>query len=330
MYLAPLNYDRFFKKVFSDPKISQKFLEDFLNINIDDIEILKERHKITDDATFVEFDFRCKIGEMYVIVDMQQWYKADMAQRIYMYHALNTGLQLEALPKKKIVLDAGGMTIKKVKDYKYLEPVYTLIWMVHDTFRFEEDYVSFQMTPEIVVEFLTSEKLWKEPKIVELMIEREKAINILKNDTKGLDFLPKNRLVFAFQKNIVRNKKIERYYKWFEFAEKTRNKDNKAEDFEEYKDKKPFEEMMHRLNKSELSGDDLEYIKIESESWEEVLRFGMEHYEEGKKEGRKEGRKEGEIIGQIKIYEQLLNMPSLPEEVRKNIKQELIVLRSRF
>ncbi|KPA15782.1 hypothetical protein MHK_004016 [Candidatus Magnetomorum sp. HK-1] len=27
MYLTPLNYDRFFKNVFSDPKIAKKFLE---------------------------------------------------------------------------------------------------------------------------------------------------------------------------------------------------------------------------------------------------------------------------------------------------------------
>lgn len=62
MYLAPLNYDRFFKKVFSDLNIAQSFLEDFLDIKIESIEQIKERHKITDDAAYVEFDFRCKIN----------------------------------------------------------------------------------------------------------------------------------------------------------------------------------------------------------------------------------------------------------------------------
>ncbi len=47
MYLAPLNYDRFFKKVFSDPEISGKFLEDFHDTEIESIEILKEKHAVT-------------------------------------------------------------------------------------------------------------------------------------------------------------------------------------------------------------------------------------------------------------------------------------------
>ena len=76
MYLAPLNYDRFFKKVFSDLKIAKAFLEAFLDIKIESIERIKEKHKITDDAAFVEFDFRCKVRGQYIIIDMQQWYKA--------------------------------------------------------------------------------------------------------------------------------------------------------------------------------------------------------------------------------------------------------------
>ena len=35
MYLAPINYDRFFERVFRDIKIAKQFLEDLLNINID-------------------------------------------------------------------------------------------------------------------------------------------------------------------------------------------------------------------------------------------------------------------------------------------------------
>jgi len=30
MYLAPLNYDRFFRKIFKDDAIAKAFLEDFL------------------------------------------------------------------------------------------------------------------------------------------------------------------------------------------------------------------------------------------------------------------------------------------------------------
>ena len=87
MYLAPLNYDRFFKKVFSDLNIAKRFLEDFLDVTIQSIEALKENHKITDDASVVEFDFRCKIEGQYIIIDMQQWYKPDVVQRFYLYHA---------------------------------------------------------------------------------------------------------------------------------------------------------------------------------------------------------------------------------------------------
>ena len=42
MYLAPLNYDRFFKKVFSEIAIAQQFLEDFLDVNIESIESISD------------------------------------------------------------------------------------------------------------------------------------------------------------------------------------------------------------------------------------------------------------------------------------------------
>ncbi|MDM8552252.1 hypothetical protein QUF72_19355, partial [Desulfobacterales bacterium HSG2] len=210
MYLAPLNYDRFFKKVFSDPEISRRFLEDFLGTEIESIEILKEKHAVTDDAAFVEFDFRCKIRDGYVIVDMQQWYKPDVAQRFYLYHALNTGLQLEKLPKKRIALDKTERRIVKVKDYRNLEPVCTLIWMVDDALKFDSDYVAFRMAPEIVIRFVENEKLWNTREIRDIMRQRAEALRIMSNRTKHLDFLPSNRLVFAFQKNIVKNRKMEK------------------------------------------------------------------------------------------------------------------------
>ena len=40
MYLAPLNYDRYFKKVFSDERIAKRFLEDFLGVTIASLEEL--------------------------------------------------------------------------------------------------------------------------------------------------------------------------------------------------------------------------------------------------------------------------------------------------
>jgi len=98
MYLAPLNYDRYFKKVFSETKIAKRFLEDFFDITIDELIILPTKHKITDNATAVEFDFRCKIKDNYVIIDMQQWFKTDIVKRFYMYHVLflNSGTKRNA------------------------------------------------------------------------------------------------------------------------------------------------------------------------------------------------------------------------------------------
>jgi hypothetical protein len=61
MYLAPLNYDRYFKKIFSEPRFAKRFLEDFFDVTIESIEILATEHRVTDDASLVEFDFRCKI-----------------------------------------------------------------------------------------------------------------------------------------------------------------------------------------------------------------------------------------------------------------------------
>ena len=103
MYLAPLNYDRFFKKVFKDPAIAKIFLEDFLDVTISDIEKLDEKHRVTDDASVVEFDYRCKIDGRFVIIDIQQWYKTDIIKRFYLYHCLNSGLQLEKLPSKLVI-----------------------------------------------------------------------------------------------------------------------------------------------------------------------------------------------------------------------------------
>jgi hypothetical protein len=61
MYLAPINYDRFFKKVFSHLDIAQQFLEDFLEVKITNIQFLDKQHFLTDDSAKVEFDFRCSI-----------------------------------------------------------------------------------------------------------------------------------------------------------------------------------------------------------------------------------------------------------------------------
>ncbi len=300
MYLAPLNYDRYFKKVFSDERIVKRFLEDFLEKPITMIERLPEKHQVTDDASIVEFDYRCQIEDTFVIVDMQQWYKPDLVQRFYLYHALNTGLQLETLPKERFVLNHKTQQSRKVRDYAALAPVLTMIWMVEDSLRFKENYVAYTMTPELVTDFIHNERLWQNPELTELLKERQHVLQVCDNPSKRLDFLAKNRLIFMFQLNIVKHPKAKKYERWFRFAEKCRNHDNTAEDFAEFGDDEIFEEMMRRLNKSTLKDDDYEYIENEDEMWAEVERLERGYFNEGLQQGLKQGLQQGRAEGEAK------------------------------
>jgi hypothetical protein len=298
MYLAPLNYDRYFKKVFSDERIAKRFLEDFLNVTIEEIERLPEQHRVTDDAAPIEFDYRCKIEGNYVIIDMQQWYKPDVVQRFYLYHALNTGLQAEQLPKERILINKPLHAGKKMLDYRAVEPVLTLVWMVSETFHFTEDYIAYTMLPELIADFLRNEQLWHSENVKTLLAERQRVLKIAQNGTKSLDFLPKNRLIFLFQRNIVKSlPSTARYQAWFHFAEKSRNTANEERDFQEFQGDEIFEEMIRRLNKGVLTTEDISYIDREEEMWAEVERWEMGYYQVGVADGRKEGLKEGEQKG---------------------------------
>ncbi|MCP4152433.1 MAG: hypothetical protein GY757_32140, partial [bacterium] len=206
MYLAPLNYDRFFKKVFSEEKIAKKFLEDFLEVEISEFKKLKGKHKLSDEAAAVEFGFRCKIKGSYVIINMQQWYKSNIGHKFLPNNALNNGLQIENLPQKDIITRSTEKEFKRVTDYRLLEPVITLVWMVVDSLKFANDYVTYAMTPAAAVDFIKNEQLWHNPEIVQLLKERKKTLELLANEVKGIDFISKNRLVFMFQQNIVKNK----------------------------------------------------------------------------------------------------------------------------
>jgi len=305
MYLAPLNYDRYFKKVFSDLKIAKRFLEDFFDVTIETIELLTIQHKITDDAVAVEFDFRCKIDTHFVIIDMQQWYKPDVVHRFYTYHCINTALQLENLPLKSIALE--GDKERKVKDYNEILPVITLVWMVDDTFGFKNDYVSYTMTPEIVSNFIKNNLLWQNKDIARLLEEREQSLILLNNKTKRLDFLQKNRLIYAFQKNIVKNaqntnSKYHKYINWFEIAEKTKNRLNEKSDFLKYADDEIFAELIRRINKDTLTEEDYTYIDNYQQFTERVKRYEKPIFQEGFDEGMEKGmEKERQLQKQEKI-----------------------------
>lgn len=266
MYLAPINYDRFFERVFRDLDISKQFLQDLLNINIDTIELLSRKNKITDDAAFVEFDFRCKIDGQYAIIDMQQWYKQDVVKRFFLYFCNNTSLQLENMPVMNVPAQSSGI-VYKTKNYNLLEPSLTVIWMASDTLGFTDDIMAFSIFPEILHDFIRNEALWATNNLSNLLKKRAEVLKRLDNNTKGLDFLRKNRLIYAFQANIVKNKEqmMTKYYKWFEFAAKTQNPNNKESDFESFKNVPVFSHIMEKLRTTTLSEDDFQYIADRAE-----------------------------------------------------------------
>lgn len=300
MYLAPLNYDRFFKKVFSDLEIAQRFLEDFLGISIEEIMLLPTKAKITDSAMAVEFDFRCRINGQYVVIDMQQWFKVDVVKRFYLYHTLGTALQAETLPMKQLTKRLLERA-RRERDYNDLAPTITLIWMANDNLNFKGDYVAFSMLPEALANFVRLERLWEDENRAELLALRQELLALVNNRTRQLDFLPQNRLIYAFQDNIVGNndERLRKYYAWFEFAEKTRNKDNKPEDFQQYKKDPIFVKIMNRIAVEDLPKEDVDYAE-QYEQWaEEFLRYDMGVRNEAKQEGWTEGEAKGKMDGKM-------------------------------
>ena len=293
-WLAPLNYDRFFNKVFSNLSIVKDFLQDFFDIEIQNLRSIKKKQTFTDDSQGVEFDFRCEIDGKPVIIEMQQWFKIDITKRFYTYHCINTGLQLENLPFKSMPLFEKEE--QKIRDYSDLEPVITLIWMVDDKLGFTEDYIIYQPTPDVVSKFIENKILWKNPDIKELLKKRDEALKILQNDTKDLGFLKKNKLIFTFQKNIINNKTKSRYYKWFKFAADTLKKDNKKDDFIEYKEKS-FLQMIKRLQREYIKSEESKYINNYDEFIERVKRLENGFRKQGLKDGHKIGVEEGQKIG---------------------------------
>ncbi len=313
-YLAPLNYDRFFKKVFSSTKIAKKFIEDFLDVKIQKIVELKNQRKITDDSRIVEFDYYCRIDDEYVIIDMQQWYKHDVVYRFYIYHCLGSVLQLENLPLKGVLHSDGKL--RKIKSYETLVPVITIIWMVEDNLGNDADFEAFTMLPEKTKHFFLETDVWKNKNIESRVQDVLKSIN---NNSKGLQFLQKNRLIFAFQKNIIKNNNISKYLKWFSIAGKTLKTNNKKEDFDEYKKDKILLELMRRLLRSDLNDADLEYIETELETKKIIERYNESVFKKGIRQGMVQGIEEG-------IEQELANsnirIKQEREDSKKRIKQE--------
>lgn len=258
MFVASLNLDLFFKKVFSNKRIAKKFLESLLGISITEIKLLSVDNKLTDDAVLVKFDFRCKIHGKYVVIEMQQKYKVDVVKRFYLYHTLGTALQLETL-KPITVTKPNGETYTE-KNYSGIEPVITIIWMVDDKLGFDDDYVVFTTLPEAAKDFIDDDNLWEQP-LEKILEARKKTLNILHNKTKGLDFFSQNRIIYVLQKNIVKNNQVGLpYFKYFDFASISQRRDNKEEDFFKYKDDKDMAEVINRLRKDKLTSEEFKYV----------------------------------------------------------------------
>jgi hypothetical protein len=196
---------------------------------------------------------------------------------------------------------------KKVKDYSEILPVITLVWMVDDTFGFKSDYVGYTMTPEIVIDFLKNHLLWQNKDITDILKQREIALAQLSNKAKRLDFLQKNRLIYAFQKNIVANSKLpeskyHKYQDWFEIAEKTKNRLNQKADFLKYAEDEIFAELIRRLCKDVLTEEDFTYIDNYEQFTERVKRWEKPIYQEGLDEGMEKGmekekeRRDNELV----------------------------------
>ena len=206
---------------------------------------------------------------------MQQKYKTDVNKRFYLYHCVSTALQLESLQPVEVTKLTGETYSEK--DYSGLEPVITLIWMVEDMLNFEDDYIAFTTLPEAAKNFIFNTGLWQQP-IENILTEREKTMKIINNSTKELDFFSKNRIIYAFQKNIVKNKKNSTYFKWFDFASKSRNLNNVEEDFSQFKEDKIMAEVINRLRKDKLPPEEFKYVS-DIPQWEFFLARKDAEYE---------------------------------------------------
>jgi len=293
-YLVSLNSDRFFKKVFASDRIAKAFLEDFLNIEITEIErIDKLDAYLTDEADLVKFDYRCTINNKQVIIEMQQWHKTDIVRRFYLYHALNSGLQVENLPRKIVGYNEKTGQPIKVKDYSQLKPAITLIWLVDETLGYFMDYATFRLAPEKIIDFVKNNDIWNHDNVEKLIKTRAELVDIMNNNTKDLQFLPENSLTFIFQPNIIKNPHIEKYSRWFSFAERSKNVHNKSTDFTDFESDSVFKEVIHRLGTKNLKPDEIKEYEDEVETETLFKKF----LNETRKQGEQIGIKKGEEIG---------------------------------
>ena len=130
------------------------------------------------------------------VAPMQQEYKKDVVKRFYVYHAASTVLQLETLEPVKITSKDGKEYTEK--NYSGIEPVITLVWMVHDNLGFTDDFLNL-----------------KNDKDMAEIIDRLKKDNWSKKEFKYVSDLHEYDLLLV-KKDIENEKKLERQKKRLE------------------------------------------------------------------------------------------------------------------
>jgi hypothetical protein len=325
MFVVSLNLDVFFKKVFSNKNIAKNFLQDFFGVKITEIKLLKTDVKVTDDATIVRFDYRCKINGKYVIIEMQQKYKTDVNKRFYLYHCLGTALQLETL-KPKVITQLDGKTYTE-KNYGGLEPVITLIWMVDDNLNFTDDFIAFTTLPEAAKDFISNEDLWQQP-LDFILKEREKTLKILNNGTKDLDFFSQNRLIYAFQRNIVANNRLSEYFKWFNLAYKSSNTKNTEEDFSQFNDDEVMAEVIKRIRKDQLAPKEYKFVSdlpLYDAYYSNLKHEAEEMAAKAKKVAKKAAQETKKAAEEIKKAAEETKLAKIVQEMAKEEHQKLLI-----
>ena len=290
---------------------------------------MPEVKRVTDSSRIVIFDYHCVFDDdTNLLIDMQQWYKSDLVKRFYMYHSVQSALQLETISEavpipnsidqidqirnyiiddEEKASDEKELKIEgKIKSYNYNEviPSVTIVWLVHETLGFEETpYINYVLQNEEIDSFIMNSKedLSKMSK-EEIIAKLQKFRNVSLNKTKGLDFLKQNKLCFFFQKNIVKlglkNSNLNKdLFKWFEFAERSADDNNKEEDFVELAKEKHFGTIIERLKCNSLNPMEREYLIKESDFIKAQQVYANSLRFEGRVEGKAEGIVEGEAKG---------------------------------
>ncbi len=104
--------------------------------------------------------------------------------------------------------------------------------------------------------------------------------------------MKQNKLIYAFQKNIVKNTKHEKYYEWFEFAERSLKKNNQEADFDKYRKDEVFMEIMRRLQSGNVTNNDFDLIDAYEQLSDTTAELEQEKQRAEKEKQRAEQEKQ--------------------------------------